>query len=158
MTVVVPALEKVLLQEMDALKRGKGKKKTGAEQKRIVLSAQRKQPNQFNLLKKYVFMTHRCIFNKELLAFSFAFILCCIDLINPAFCTVRHLIIGLLLLVFNFYVFQIECTVLQEVSHDDQPKLPEFPLLESSANQGFNSSFVFLFVRVIIQSKIDRRN
>lgn len=34
MTVVVPALEKVLLQEMDA---EKGGKKTGAEQKRIVL-------------------------------------------------------------------------------------------------------------------------
>lgn len=33
-TVVVPALEKVLLQEMDA---EKGGKKTGAEQKRIVL-------------------------------------------------------------------------------------------------------------------------
>lgn len=35
MTVVVPALEKVLLQEMDV---EKGGKKTGAEQKRIVLS------------------------------------------------------------------------------------------------------------------------
>lgn len=61
MTVVVPALEKVLLQEMDALKRGKGGKKTGAEQERTTL----KGSNQSK--KKYMFMILKSLFYDELL-------------------------------------------------------------------------------------------
>lgn len=65
MTVVVPALEKVLLQEMDALKRGKGGKKTGAEQERTTL----KGSNQSSTIKKkkYMFMILKCLFYDELL-------------------------------------------------------------------------------------------
>lgn len=53
MTVVVPALEKVLLQEMDALKRGKGGKKSGAEQERTTLKGSNQSSTIFKKVHVY---------------------------------------------------------------------------------------------------------
>lgn len=64
MTVVVPALEKVLLQEMDALKRGKGGEKL--EQSRKELSS-KEATKAVKFKKKNKIMILKCLFYDELL-------------------------------------------------------------------------------------------